>query len=336
MKRILFILLLLLLLPVIPANAAVPIDPPSEVTVPDVMFFRHLAENNDMLCVFERDIAFTADNYSTEYPASTTFEFRLYADNGTLLNSSTPYSFPYFGSYGYGPGIGAFYWSATDEQPTWGDNVTINIHGWPYYFSAEQDYSFSVDPEAYSESTTQEDSREELYNFIMLLADRMESAYTDTGIVLKTSSDIGIVLSTYGEMFFKGSIDGLLNLCPDLFFIQVYIPEKMTVEDYDMSAGANYTTRLDDTDIKEGFEKIEEKIGVSETMAAVLIYLVACVLICVWTIKKGWGIEAGAGIDAIIGVFAALVYGDVLFTLLMVLSLVAAMAIVWIMLLRRS
>jgi len=337
MKRISIILLLLLsCLFTTPVLAADPIDPPSSIAMPDVQVYRNLAEPGDMLYVFQYDIAFTSDNYST-VPASDTFLFRLFDTDGTtLLASETPYVYSFFGSNGYGDGVNAFYLEADAGNPDWGDEVFINLYDSPSYFVSPLNPSFQVSPSDYTTSETQAENQDELKGFVLLLCDRLESAYQATGIILKASSDAGIVLSAYGELYFRGAIDGLQALSPELFFIQVYIPEVIPVTAYDMSLGDTYGARLDADDLGGGFTAAGSYIGVDGNIAAALIALAATVGLCIWTVRKGWNIEIGLAGGGIIGIFFALIMGDAIFTIIMIASLLAIMGIVWLVLLKRA
>jgi len=318
------------------AIAADPLQAPSSIEVSDVRVFRNLVESGDSLFIFKYDIAYTSDNYPV-VPASSSFLFRHYDDDGvTLKNTSIPYNYSFFESNGYGDGVSSFYYSASDNAPTWAAASVINIYGGPAYFSPTQTLSYTLTPSDFTSETTQDANRDEMYAYVLSLADELESNYQDTGIVLSTTSDVGIVLSTYGELYFRSAIPGISSLCPDLFFIQVYVPEQMEVTAYDLSLGENYTARLAGTDWWDGFTKIGEGIGTSAVFASAAIFFVLCVAICVWTVKKEWGIEPGIAVSTLIGIFAAMLIGNVLFTIMMVVSLVAAMGIVYIIILKRA
>ena len=341
MKRLLLILTALGLLigvMALPARAADTLESPESLTIEDVEVFRNLAESGDSLYVFQYDLAWTSDNFPSTVPASDSILFRLYdSDNTTLKAVDTPYVFSLWDANGYGDGVGAFYFAASDNAPTWGAAVSINIHASPSYFSPSVDQYYTLTADDYTTSTSQADNQEELYNYVLLLCDRLGTLYSGEGITLKTSSDSGIVLSSYGELLFRGSISGLTTLAPDLFFIQVYIPEQMAVQEYDMTLADNYTARLVGTDFEEGFEDIGNILGgISGTLTAGLIFMGLTLLLCLWTIRRGWGGEIGLAGSALIGIFAALVVGDWAFTLVMILSLAAVAMLVYLVLLKRA
>lgn len=336
-KRLLLIIAggILALCVAIPALALVL---PESIAVNDARVFRHLAQENDSLYVFERTLSWASDNYPSESPASDSILFRLYdTDNTTLKATATPYVFSFWtGVNGYGKGVDAFYFSASDNAPAWGAEAKINIYGLPAFFDPPQTATYTLTAGDYTSANTQVENREELYNYILLLADRLETNYPDDGITLKTSSDSGIVLSTYGELYFRGAIEGLQNLCPDLFFIQVYIPEMMPVEPYDMSLQTTYTDRLDDTDMERGFDRLGDVLGITGIAVTAGVFFVLVLALCIYCVKKDYGLEAGIGGSSLIGILSALVIGDLLFTLLMVATLLAGIGLVYLIFLNKA
>lgn len=327
--------LLSIIIPAIPARAY--LITPSSLSIPvpnGIKVFRNLAETGDLLYVFNYDIAIPSDNFSST-PASDSFMFRLYASDGTTRKATTsPYVFPFFENNGYSKGVSSFYISASDNQTglAWGSGVSINFLGTPAFYSPTQNFTYQLTPGDYVTVTTQEDNRAQLKTFVLLLCDRLQSAYASSGVVLKSSSDSGIVLSSYGDMYFQGAIPGLPYLCPDLFYIQVLTPTPTTIA-YDMSAAIN---RIDGGDLERGFKKIGQGLGVSTIFAEFIVFAVLCFALTVWVTKKGWGIELGAAGSTIIGGLAAFMVGDWAFALMMIFALAAGIGLVWLLTLKRA
>jgi len=335
MKRLAAILTLLACLSISGVAYAVFLESPSSITIDDVRVYRNLAETGDSLYVFQHEEAFTSDNYPVT-PASDSFLFRLYGADNITKATVSPYVYPYFETNGYGSGVSSFYFGASDNAPVWGSAVRIEVVPSPAFFDSVDSVSYVITPTDYTSSTSQEANRSELENFVFLLCDRLEAIYTDTSVVLKTTSDSGIVLSAYGELYFRGAIEGIQALCPDLFFIQVYIPERMSVVEYDMSLMDTYTDRLDDTDLGEGFENIGDMIGVSGSLTAALIFFGISLALCIWTSKKGYSVELGILGSAILGIMAAIIIGDIIFVLLMCAALLAVIGIMYMVVLKRA
>ena len=330
------IFLPLLLIWVLPAYAHT-ITPPDSVTISNVKVFRSLAQTDDMLVEFHYSMPYAGDNY-TDTPASKSIMFRLYDVDGTTLSqSSTPYVYTFFESNGYGEGVGSFYLTP-DEAPDWEASIKINICGVPAFFSLEdpfpKDYTLTLSN--YVAETTSEANRQLLKDWVLLECDDLTVAYEDTGVVLKTSSDAGIILSQYGEGYFRGAITGLQALCPELFFIQTLIPQQMEVQTYDMSLGETYTERLGADEWGEGFTNLGSLIGVGGLFAAAAVTFILSFIFCLWTTKKGWGTEIGMMGSALIIIGMAILVGDIVFTIMMCLSLVASMGLVWLVFLKKA
>jgi hypothetical protein len=334
MKKLLCLFALLPLLVATPALAY--ITAPTSVTISSVNVYRNLAETGDYLVMFHYSMPYTSDNYTTT-PASESVMFRLYDTDGTtLLDSGVPYVNPYFGSNGYGEGVGSFYLSASDSPPDWEDAVVINIFGTPAFFSPAFTQSYILTEDAYITETSQDANRTLLRTYILLECDKLTASYSDTGITLKATSDAGIVLSAYGDLYFRGVVDGLQLLCPELFFIQTLIPEEMVVTEYDMSLGETYAARLDTDDLGKGFDRMGDLIGVGGGFFSALLVFIATIGLSIWASRKGWGAEIGLMGGAIIGVGMAILMGDVVFTIMMVGSLAAGIGIVWLVFLKKA
>ena len=315
---------------------------PSSLTIPEggVKVFRNLAQNGDRLYVFEPHVNFTGDAWP-DTPASSSIIYRLYdADGTTLKATSSPYVYPYFGSNGYGSGVGSFYFASSDNAPAWGSAAKIEIYGTPAYFSPAQTFSYTLTSNDYIDDTSTEYTsnymnEQALYNFVLLLSDRLQSDYESTGVILKTSSDAGVVLTSYGELYFKGVIPGIQNLCPDLFYIQVYVPTEMPVS-YNMTMQQTYTARHATDEIGEGLSGVGDAMGVSGSFVGAGIVFLITMVAAVVTSRKGWGAEPGLAIGALVGIFFAVTLGNTIFTIMMVFSLVAAIGIVFMFLLKRA
>ena len=333
-------LLLILMTLVITVPSALGLELPSSMEIPAnyVKVFRNLVETGDMLYVFEYNIAFTSDNFSDNISASESFIFRLYdTDNVTVLATATPYAFPFFDTNGYSHGVSGFYFANADTKPAWGSAVKIELYGLPTYFTPAQSCNYTLTASNYTSSTTQEANQTALYNYILLETDRLTKFYDDTGVILQGTSDTGMVLSNYGENYFRGAIPGIQTLCPSLFYIQVYVPTRMdSATSYNMSLGDTYTARHATSDFGKGFTRIGEAMGVSGAFAGAGICFVLCIVVCIYFNKKGWSTEFGMFISAIICTFFAVTLGNIVFTVLMIIALLAAMGLVWMFLLKRT
>ena len=58
--------------------------------------------------------------------------------------------------------------------------------------------------------------------------------------------------------------------------------------------------------------------------------------ICIFVLRKGWPVELGMGASVLIGIFAAVMVGNVMFTIVMIGSLIAAIGIFYLLTFKRS
>lgn len=309
------------------------LDPPTSLSLQSVRAFQDLAEPGDMLIVFHYRIAYAT--YPDNVTASSSFIFRLFSPDGnTLLANSTPYTFPYFATKGYGDGVSAFYFSDIPEAG-WGQGYQINMLGVPAYYDPPQTFTYTMTTADYSTATGQVDGRQDMYTYIISLSDAFHNFYPNYN--LKTSTDSGVVLSIYGEAYFRATVPGIQALCPQLFIVQTYIPEKMPVETYDTSLQETYTERLAGSDLMIGADRLGEYMGhISGQFVFGIFIFVVCIGTCIFTMRKGWGLEPGLLASAGLTILGALLLGDVLFTLVMIGALIAAMGIMFVIFMKRA
>ncbi len=309
------------------------ITAPTSITISNVKAFRNLAETGDMLVVFHYAMPYASDNYSTT-PASESVIFKLYdSDNATIKQTGSPYVNPFFNSNGYGEGVGSFYLEVADA-PDWLSAITIQVAGLPAFFTLSKNYTLTTSD--YVTQTSQSDNQLLLKNYILLECDKLAASYSSTGIVLKSTSDTGIVLSPYGDLYFRGAVEDLQTLCPTLFFVQTLIPEIMPITTYNMTMEETYRTRLATDDLGKGFTRTGALVGLGGGATSAAITFIGVIGICIWTNRKGWGTEIGMLGGAIITIAMALLVGDIVYTVLMIGSLIAAIGIAWLFLLKKA
>jgi hypothetical protein len=289
--------------------------------------FRNVAAPGDMVIIFHADIP-----YST-YPATTATEsiiFRLMSvDGSTPLSTARPYIFTYFENNGYGDIISGFYFSATDNL-TWGNAYNINIVGLPVYYTGMTPTIYTMTSSDYNaENQSQENQRTAMKNYVLELCDTFKTIYPDWP--LKSTSMEGIVLSQYGESYLIGAIPNIQAMCPSLFYLQVYIPETIPVQTYDMSVQEAINTGIAHTDLERGAKRIGEKIGVDAKFILAILVLAGALWAAVKIVQKGYGVEWAALIAAAITLGASLIVGDTIFVLVMIGGLAAIIGLAWIL-----
>ncbi len=329
-KRVFLLSAALLLAIATPALAF--LDNPNSMTIENIRWFQNLAADGDMACIFHFNIDY--DSYP-DTPASDTIVFRLYDTDGeTLLAANSPYAYVLFKTNGYGDGVSSFYIPAGSNM-TWGESYKINIYGLPAYFSGLDDYIIDIAAADWSTADTDSESQKgALYDYILELCDDFKTIYTD--VPLKAATDGEFTLSPYGEGYFTGAIPGIYSMCPQLFFSQIYVPTTMATENYTLGLGEEYGKRLEDTDLGRGAERVGAVFGVPGEFFWGFWTVVLSIAACIWTMRKGWGIESGMLISAGLVILAAVLVGNWMFTLVMVGMLAAAIAIFWILHLKRA
>lgn len=305
--------------------------PDSPMTFPSVRVFQNTVEDGDVAIIFEYNIPYSS---YPDTPASLSIVFRCYSPDGTtLLNTATPYNFTLFETHGYGHGVGVFYFPAS-ENLSWGGAYILNIQQLPLHYNPTDSISYTLVSADYSSATLQADSQYDVYNYLLGICDEFQDYYPDVG--LKSTTDTAIVLSAYGEAYFRGAIPGLQLICPQLFLVQTYVPEPMTTENYTMALGEQYKERLLGTDIERGAERLGDYFGVGGYFVLAVLTFGLALAAPIWTSRRGWGIEPGLAVAAAIVICASLLIGDAVFTIVMIASLIAAMAVMYVFLLKRA
>jgi hypothetical protein len=335
MKKLLAILaaLILVLVPV----ATFALTPPDNLSFQEVRVFRNLANTGEMLVVFHARVAYAA--YPTT-PASGSIIFRMY-DGTDLLAVSRPYAYASFETNGYGDIISAFYLS-DNESPAWGGSYTLNIQGAPAYYSPDVTLSYTLSSSDYSSAVDTSDAQLDLYNTIMSILGDFVTIYPDVN--LKASVGDTIVLTSYGESYLRGAIPGIQIMCPQLFYVMSYVPAEIsTGSSYNMTLQTQYTARLDTpvagggtSDLKRGANRLGSWLGVSGSFALGVATWIGCLILIMYISKKGHGMEAGLFASALIMAGAAMLVGSMVFTVFMVMGIIATIAFFFTQVWKRS
>jgi len=317
-----------------PAAPVMAIDIPDSVTINTIHVYNSVIETGDSVFVFHGKTNYDSDNGTyPDVPASSTMIFRFVADNGTVMSSTVPYVYSPFETNGYGNFVSSFYFDA-DSAPTWGAAHKIEIIGLATHFTPVQEYNKTVQLSDYATSNSTTINRELMAIDILNLCDKFQIFYPD--VSLKSITDVGTVLSIYGEAYFKSVIPGLLNMCPQLFAVQVTIPEVMPVTAYDMSLGDTYSARMVGSDLIRGATRLGAFIGVNAYFVWGLVMLGACIALMIFTTKRNWGIEPGIGLSLLLVIGMSIIFGNWIFALTMIISLIAIIALMYIWLLRKA
>ena len=210
--------ILIILSLLVPAVALADEEHPALMQVSSVHIYRHLLEDDDFCLVALYNCAY--DDELPGEPMDKLFLFRL-LDGVDELGTNTP--FPYI-NYGYGLGCISLYWTAL-EAPDWGDEYDLLYEGNPTKFDDPAPFmNYLVQESDYIASDDADDQKLLLRNHVLYLAGEMQDLL-GTEYQMALNTDVGIVLSSLGEAYFRGAIPGLQDMCPELFIVQTVDPE---------------------------------------------------------------------------------------------------------------
>jgi hypothetical protein len=198
------------------------------ISMVSIHSYRNLVESGDMVVVFHW---LWADNVSST-PASSTVSVSI-SYNGTIVAQIAPYVYSPFANNGYGDEVSAFYFSA-NSTPHYAGSYTIRIMGLPSYFGTFTPlpvFDYPMQPADFDTSSDQTINQADLKTYILNECDTFHTIYPS--VELKSTTDMGTVLSDYGTAYFNSVIPGLQSLCPSLYFVQTLIPTTMVVTPYD-------------------------------------------------------------------------------------------------------
>lgn len=306
---------------------------PNSMSVLSARGFTGLLETGDISIIFRWSVDYsdnyTSANYTALNPASLAILFQLLDPTGTtVMSTATPYVYAPFETNGYNEGVSSFYFSAADAA-TIGANYLIRIVQSPVYFATPTSLTYTMTAADWT-NTTEGD----LYDYVMQTCDYLLAEYPT--VTLKTSTDVGLVFSTYGESYFRAAIPGIQSLCPALFYVQDYTPSEMTVTPYTSTIQDQYSIRMQGSEIKRGADRLGAHFGLTGYFFLGMGILVACIGCGVFTSKKGWGLEPGLIGASLISVMGAVLIGNAVFTIVMIATLVAVIALMFTFVGRRA
>lgn len=281
---LLSLLLALAILAVIPAGAAMAdqADPDSTPTV-EIDVYRNLLETGDTFFLIYANIPYAA---TPDEPVNESFVFRLIDTDGTTeLGQNTGY--PYVDD-GYGYNVYSMYFSAADNL-TWGAAYTIRLSGNPTIFDDPPVYNYPVDSTDYSSLTVTYDVQVEMSIRIMAIANSLDIEWgLGSSYSLLYESEVGTVLSIYGEAFFRNAIYGLQALCPQIFRFAVGDVE-VTDRTYDEEYAGNLSSQYAGTWVETAQQGGAALAGTSYDWMTVMMVIVIVVL----AIFGGMALAAG-------------------------------------------
>lgn len=320
----LFLGLLAVLVFCVPVSAESLPDPDAPLAVNYLWSNQDLLEDGDMFIYFEYYIPYTTP---PDVTADNAFLIRLYdSTNATYLASASIYP---FSDNGYNYGVSSFYFSA-DDNPGWGTDYYIRISGSPVYFDTPIEQSFAVSAVNYSALDGQESNRIELKSKLVEITEHLTNAWS---IALLDQSDVGKVLSTYGELYYRSAIPQLQYLCPDLFLYQVADP-RYTTQEWSGDYITTIENQWDGTPYEAGFAALGGLFGVDTMIIGSAIVVILCIIVVGLAVRRVLSINAGL-MDCYPVILIAALFGLFPFAIACFICFLAWMYLGYIVILRR-
>jgi hypothetical protein len=303
MPLALFIVLVMALAVVMPALA---IDLPDDTpTIIGKWAWRHVLETGDMLIIVDENTPYTTTP-TTDYSEAYIWEFA--STNGTTsLGWANGYDYQ---NKGFGYNVIGFYFSAaevTTSNITWGQNYYLKLLGSPSSFADPPEYIYQMTSADYSALTDMDDVQNEIGQRILLIAADLDNKWA-LGLTysLIDQSETGVVLSIYGESFFRGALYGIQSYAPDLF--RIIIGNIDTASLSDRSWSDNYSTNLTTqypagSDLDKGMQAGNDLLDVPYNLFGLIITLAIMAVIVVASLMIGgdwWGSFVGCIAPAVI------------------------------------
>lgn len=261
--------------------------------------YRNVLETGDMLFLIYENTPYAtvpAVGYRTAYV------WRLIDTDGTTeLAQALGYE---YNDSGYGFNVISFYLTAaqvTAKGIAWGDALFLRLSGTPAAFTTPPVYQYSVVAGDYSGYTTTTDVQLDIATKIRTIAADLNNKWgLSTTTVLLDDSETTIILSLYGQSFFRGAVYGIQAMAPSLF--------PLVISDVDTTLRTwttNYTSALAEqmtgNPIGTAIEAGKNFLDVDYNLLGLILAIGVCVVLVVgnWMIARQgdlWkgGIESAA------------------------------------------
>lgn len=279
-------------------------DVPDTIEVADAYAFRDLLEDGDVLVAVRYNIDYSVTGEPSQ-PVDDLYLIRL-MDDSTEEGSVSPY--PYYND-GYGQGITALYWSATDA-PDWGGAYTVEIQGSPAAWATPPSDSLSLG--SWSAVSGQEANQQALTDWMVAAVQELE---TNWSVTLLESTDAGTVLNDTGTSYITSAISGIKSLCPELVYIRSSEMDT-TTRDWGTDQADLYAARFDDTWVGDGLDSVSDLLGVTPQLIGGLMFVLLPFILLVIFCEKVFLTSTPAlialpllmGMSSLLGFFSMFVF----------------------------
>jgi hypothetical protein len=238
--------------------------------------WRNVLQTGDFLIVAKYNLTYnnmTSINYTD---ISATHLFRLMDITNTAqlgLVEAYPYQ-----NKGYGVGVVSFYFPAA-TAPAWGANYWIRIEGKASAFTSPPTYSKEISASSYSTETVTAKVKTAIGTRILTLADDLGATWVPN-VSMTAAAETGMILSTYGEAYFRSAIPGLQMMSPGIFEIGIEDPD-YDPEAWNTTAAQSNEDRLKTTGLGSAIQGFADIFSVEYTVISALPVLIASVALII-------------------------------------------------------
>jgi len=235
---LLFLVVLMMLFSASPVYADTA-DPDAAPVIESFNVYRNLIETGDMLMLIYTNIAYTVQ---PDTPVTATFIWRLYDMDGvTLLGTGQSNN---YNQDGYGYNVYSFYFSAAEFTAlgmVWGSTYPVRLSGNPAVFLTPPVYNYVLAVTDYSSETVQANVQADLAARILVISKELNNRWglVAPGGGLLSESEIGTILSIFGESFWRGAVNGIQSMAPAAFSVIIRVID-VAARDWT----SNYTDNL--------------------------------------------------------------------------------------------
>ncbi len=263
--------------------------PSSTPTVEEFNVYRDVLEDDDFLLIVYENTPYSGTpdrNYSES------FIWRLKSTDGlTEYAQAVGYN---YNNDGWGYNVVSFYLDSGNVTALmgagyWEKAYKITLTGTPAAYASPPTYTFTLSPSDYSSLTDTAEVKTATADRLIVIAADLDNKWgLSVTYSLIDSSEVGNVLSIYGESFFRGAIYGVQAMAPSIFSLSISninIAERTFTPVYITELGSQYTgTYLEPAMLAgEGF------FAVSYNLFGILLIL----LVCAFIVGGNWLLSGG-------------------------------------------
>ncbi len=280
--------------------AAFAIDPPDNTpTIINKWVWRHVLETDDMLIIIYENTPYDTAPEDISYSEAFVWQLQDYFFFGMDRYEHGEAVGYNYNDNGYGYNVIDFYFPASDDM-NWNEIYYIKLTGTPYAFDEPPEYAFQLTSADYSLLTEPDEIEKDIESKILWLANELDNKWGLTAdYSLLEQSELGTILSIYGESFFRGALYGLQAYAPDIFRLVIGNIDSSMLTDrtWTDAYSENLTTQYPGSNIDTGMQAGNDFLDVDYNLFGMLLTLGLIALIAVACLMIGgdwWGSIAGS------------------------------------------